>query len=258
MKIYAIFGDQPNQCALAHRLHEDFSLSHIAKIQLERRGKRKILRSVVSRTIGYWLHTAWKLMMLYYKACFIEWPDVPISLHRSANEEKLLALIESENPDLVLISGTDLLSSTSLDRILAKAMNLHTGISPYIKGGPNCTNWALSLNEFDLIGNTIMWIDPGIDTGSIITTERTPLTGTESLAEIHIKVMDHAHDLYSRAIRAFVEGKELPSVPQNSIDKGRIFYTRNWGSVAMIKAIFNYKFKYGSIKYRTEIRLIKI
>lgn len=258
MKIYAIFGNGANQSALAHRLNKDIQLAHIAKVHLERKGKRKILRSVVSRTFAYWLHKSWNSMMKHYEMRFIDWPDLPTSLHSSANAELLLNLIERENPDLVLVSGTDLLSSSSLNRISTKVMNLHTGISPYIKGGPNCTNWALALNEFDLIGNTIMWIDPGIDTGSIITSERTPLTGKESLIELHIKVMDHAHDLYSRAVKAFVQGVNLPSVPQNSISKGRLFYTRDWDSISMIKATINFKFKYGSIYIRSEIQLIKL
>ncbi|WP_353485467.1 formyltransferase family protein [Haliscomenobacter sp.] len=258
MKIFLIFGAGANQCALAQRLHQDIPLAHIAKINIARKGKRKIVRTLVSRTLAFGLHKAWAKMMNHYEDLFVDWPSVSSSVHSSANAENLVTLIERENPDLVLVSGTDLLTGATLDRFSTRVMNLHTGISPYIKGGPNCTNWALALNEFDLIGNTIIWIDPGIDTGSIITTERTPLTGNESLTELHIKVMDHAHDLYCRAVKSFIEGKKLPSVPQNSIGKGRLFYTRDWNSIAMIKASINFKFCYGLFKSRADIQLIKI
>ena len=76
-------------------------------------------------------------------------------------------------------------------------LNLHTGISPYIKGGPNCTNWCIATKQFEKIGNTIMWLDKGIDTGELLTTENTKFNSTDkSLLKIHMRVMNHAHDLY--------------------------------------------------------------
>lgn len=195
--------------------------------------------------------------MRHYDERFPDWPAVDSSAHPSANALDLVELVERERPDLVLISGTDLLRKATLDRLPAKAMNLHTGISPYIKGGPNCTNWALALGEFDMIGNTVMWIDAGIDSGAIIATERSPLSGRESLADLHIRVMDHAHDLYRRAVERFVQGKPLPSVPQNDIGKGRLFLSRQWNSVAMLRAAFNYRYRYRPFSMR-DIRLVRI
>jgi len=37
--------------------------------------------------------------------------------------------------------------------------------------------WCLAKNWLHLIGNTVMWIDPGIDSGDLLSTERTPLDG---------------------------------------------------------------------------------
>jgi len=167
-------------------------------------------------------------------------------------------LIEREMPDLVLVSGSDLLKRETIERFATKVMNLHTGISPYIKGGPNCTNWALALGEFDLIGNTVMWIDAGIDSGAIIATERTRLDGGEALGELHLKVMDHAHDLYRRAIEAFVAGVRLPSVPQAEMSVGRLFLNRQWDGVTMMRAILNHRFRYRPFVPRAEIRLVAL
>jgi folate-dependent phosphoribosylglycinamide formyltransferase PurN len=199
------------------------------------KGERKPIRSAVSITLGRGLRAAWLGMLRHFEEQFGDWPAVPSS-HSSANDSTLADLMEREQPDLVLISGTDLLRQATLERYATKVMNLHTGISPYIRGGPNCANWALALGEFDLIGNTVMWIDPGIDSGAIIATERTPLTGRETLSELPIRVMDHAHDLYRRAVEAFANGRPLPSLPQKSIAKGRLFLTRHWISAAMLRA----------------------
>ena len=256
MKVIAVFGEGPSQRALAHRIHQAVPLSHIARIALETGGKRKLVRSAVSITLARGLRAAWFNMLRHFDERFPGWPDVRSSVHSTANAPELINLIEGERPDLVLVSGTDLVKKATLDRFATKVMNLHTGISPYIRGGPNCTNWALALGEFDLIGNTVMWIDQGIDSGAIIATERTPLTGRETLDQLHIKVMDHAHDLCRRAVEAFAQGRVLPAVPQKDIAEGRLFLTRHWDSVAMLRATFNHRFRYRPFDVRPDIRLV--
>jgi len=258
MKVIAVFGEGSSQRALAQRIHQSVPLAHVAKVRLVPTGGRKLIRSAVSITLGRGLRAAWLGMLRHFEEQFGDWPAVPSSSHSSANDPTLADLIERERPDLVLISGTDLVRKPALDRFATKVMNLHTGISPYIRGGPNCTNWALALLEFDLIGNTVMWIDPGIDSGAIIATERTPLTGRETLSELHIKVMDHAHDLYRRAVEAFANGRPLPSVPQKSIAKGRLFLTRHWNGAAMLRAVFNHRFRYRPFALRPDIQLISL
>lgn len=258
MKVIAVFGEGSSQRALAQRIHQSVPLAHVAKVYLKPKGRRKIVRSAVSITLGRSLRAAWRRMLQHYAERVSDWPAVPSSSHSSANDADLVELIERERPDLVLVSGTDLVRRHTLDRFATKVMNLHTGISPYIRGGPNCTNWALALGEFDLIGNTVMWIDPGIDSGAIIATERTPLTGHETLTELHIKVMDHAHDLYRRAVEVFAEGRPLPSVPQNTIAKGRLFLTRHWDSVAMLRAVLNHRFRYRPFAVRPDIQLVRM
>jgi len=258
MKIIAVFGEASNQRALAHRLHRTSPLAHVARIQLRPKGKRRVVRSLVSLTLARPLRSAWTRMLRHYDAAYPGWPEVSQSVHSSANDDELVELVARERPELVLVSGTDLLTKRTLERFGTRVLNLHTGISPYIRGGPNCTNWALALGEFDLIGNTIMWIDPGIDSGAIVATERTPLTGRETLLELHIKVMDHAHDLYCRAVGALVAGRTLPSVPQADIGKGRLFLTREWKSSAMLRAVLNHQFRYGPFARREGIRLIPL
>jgi len=257
MKIIAVFREEPLQRALAAKIHETVPLTRVARVQLKPKDRRNLLRSLTAVTIARGFRHAWSALYRHYDETFPDWP-VPSSVHDSANSASLVALIESEKPDLVLVSGTDLLRKSTLERFGTKVMNLHTGISPYIRGGPNCTNWALALAEFDLIGNTVMWIDLGIDTGAIIASERTPLTGQETLAQLHLKVMDHAHDLYRRAVQAFAAGRELPAVPQATIAKGRMFLTREWNSAAMIRAILNHRFRYKPFELRQEVRLVAL
>ena len=131
-------------------------------------------------------------------------------------------------PDLIIVSGTRLIRERMLSltpRI--GILNLHTGLSPYVKGGPNCTNWCIATKQFHLIGNTVMWIDPGIDSGNIVTTEFTEFAGTENLLDIHIKVMEHAHRLYLKAIDRLSKGNHQ-GVQQSKIAEWKTYFTRQW------------------------------
>src|SRR6185295_20214145 len=78
------------------------------------------------------------------------------------------------------------------------------------------------------------------------------------LIELHIKVMDHAHDLYRRSVEAFARGEALPAVPQRDIAKGRLFLTRHWDSAAMLRAAFNHRFRFGPLEVRDEVQLISL
>ncbi|MFM7054301.1 MAG: hypothetical protein ACKOX7_06115, partial [Bacteroidota bacterium] len=102
----------------------------------------------------------------------------------------------------------------------------------------NCTYWCIANKDFHLIGNTIMWIDKGIDTGNILTTEFTPLNGNENLFEIHMKVMEHAHNLYLNAVKFLISGNHQ-SIKQSDITDGKTYYTKQWTLKHKINLIRN-------------------
>jgi methionyl-tRNA formyltransferase len=167
------------------------------------------------------------------------------------NDLAVRATLEKIGPELVIVSGTNLLKQPLIELLSrsGKVLNLHTGISPYVRGGPNCTNWCLATGEFELIGNSVMWIDEGIDSGNLVATEQTPLDGTESLNGLHIKVMDHAHDLMVRCAAQFVAGRALPNVPQRDLGTGRLYLTRHWTALAAARAVTNFYLRYGRRRY---------
>jgi methionyl-tRNA formyltransferase len=254
MKIIFFSSPQGNQRALAQKIARHLPLAGIVTVTprhswTKKPSLPKRLKSLAKRAaafpVGLPLRRAWFAMLTHYDAAFPAFPEEPLEVS-DINAPEVIALVEREAPDLVVVSGTNLLKPRLIDAIhrTGKVVNLHTGISPYIKGGPNCTNWCLTLRRFDLIGNTVMWLDAGIDSGAIIATERTPLTGRESLTELHIAVMEHAHALYVRCIRLFAEGRTLPSVRQDELGQGRLFLTRHWTAAPMAKAVANFGLHY--------------
>ncbi|MBO8240319.1 hypothetical protein HA152_06330 [Prochlorococcus marinus XMU1412] len=250
MKLF-LCDARSNQKALAHKIHAKFKIDGIIvvnqKVKKLKRTNFKLSLKRISNFIGFLLtfgqfRKAWFGMLSYYEKNFSEFPIKPLIEVHDINQIEVEKIILTFKPELVLVSGTNILQQKLLNIInqYGVIMNLHTGISPYIKGGPDCTFWCLYLKEFDLIGNTIMWIDSGIDSGNIISTEQTKLNGDESLLDLKIKNMNHGHSLYLRAIELFLNKKILPNVSQSFFKPQRLFLSKNWGLKEQFLAYYNF------------------
>ena len=250
MKIVFLSSDQSNQRALAQKLARVCEVSAIVlsqnipkKRKSRQEAARILLNKVEVRIFGRPYVNAWNRMRARYAKAYPSWPTDRIVRVANVNDAASVRLIEEHAPDYVLVSGTNLVGPAIVKAASKRGgiLNLHTGISPYVKGGPNCTNWCLAESLFHLIGNTVMWLDLGIDTGQIVATERTAVDGTESLDDLHWKVMEHAHDVYVRVAKALADGKAVPRMPQSAISEGRTFYMREWSATAMVKGRLNFR-----------------
>src|SRR5205814_4677043 len=199
---------------------------------------RIFLNRVEGRLVGRPFVRVWKQLMERYRAEFPGFPPASRAEVGNVNDQQTLETIAQFAPDLVVVSGTNLVGRAVIEAAQRHGgiVNLHTGISPYVKGSPNCTNWCLATGQFEKIGNTVMWLDPGIDSGDLIATERTPLDGRESLHDLHWKVMEHGHDLYRRCVEAIAGGRPVARVPQRSIAEGHTYYRADWSALPMIAA----------------------
>ncbi len=163
----------------------------------------------------------------------------------------------------MVVSGTRLIKEEIIN-LGVPILNLHTGLSPYVNGGPNCTNWCLSLGTYHKIGNTTMWLDVGIDSGNIINTSPVEFTGSESLQVIHKKVMESAHELYLSTLKLLSSGVKTSGVKQKDIRvESKTFYTRQWGiaqKFSLVRNLYTGHFKHvvDSPKYRQDIANLKL
>ena len=243
-------GPGANQRALAHRIHAVCPVDALIHVRLpapDTSRRETLARRAVRALAGYPLRRAWFTLMAHYERLYPHYPVAPLLEVDDVNDPAVVEKLEHVRPDLIVVSGTNLLRRPLIEAAAgqgARIMNLHTGISPYVRGGPNCTSWCLATGDFDLIGNTVMWIDAGIDSGNLVATERTGLTGSESLFELHLKVMEHAHALLIRCIRAFAEGRALPDVPQRELASGRLFLSRHWTATAAARAVANFYLRF--------------
>lgn len=237
MRVVALVGDQPNQRALCNKLALQCDLVGVIRsgnqpqkpISASRK-LRSLLARVPVRIFAREFTAAWAELQSRYADTFPTFPQAEGIGVPGINHPETLKFLNKMRPDIVVVSGTNMVGSKILEWAKNQtngAMNLHTGISPYIRGGPNCTNWCLALGSYHLIGNTVMWIDQGVDSGDIVATEQTKLDGKETLLDLHWKVMEHGHDLLCRAISFAQEGIRLPRSPQN-LESGKSFRNSDW------------------------------
>ncbi|MEO6539734.1 MAG: formyltransferase family protein [Ferruginibacter sp.] len=247
MRIVLLCSAQANQTALANKIAAAFDLAGIVVEQKPvNRPKvftfKNITRKVIDKLFFSKIGGAWQQMLQFYRSTDKNLPAVKTLEVQNINDDSVKSFIQEIKPDLVMVSGTTLLRKNILSIPLPIGIvNLHTGLSPYIKGSPNCTNWCIAEKQFHLIGNSIMWIDAGIDSGDLLSTAIVKFTGNESLAGIHIKVMEEAHALYLGALTGIAAGN-AKKVKQSSIAAGRTYYSKNWNFKAKRNLLKNLKY----------------
>jgi methionyl-tRNA formyltransferase len=264
MKLVLWIGNDPNQYALAHKLAAQFDVVGIVLEMKSVPSKKKkltfsmLMSKVLVRLFFKRIPATWFALLDEYRVAYPNLPDTKVFKVNNINDPETKTLTEELSPDLIVVSGTYLVKKNTLSTISTQGIvNLHTGLSPYIKGGPNCTNWCIATQQFELIGNTIMWIDEGIDSGNLILTEQTAFTGTESFLEVHRKVMNHAHDLYAKAIINISNGT-AKNVVQSTIAPGTVYYTKDWAWKAHAQLLRNFKhFKTEVNRTRTQPKIVQ-
>ena len=233
-KIVIWCGEAANQKALVSKIAAQYS---IAGIVIEKKknpsSKKKLLSlpgKILDRLRFNSIYSAWKDLQQRYNEQYPAWPQGKIHITDSINTKETEAFTREISPDLIIVSGTSLIKEPLLSiPVTIGIINLHTGLSPYVKGGPNCTNWCIVNNDWHLVGNTIMWINAGIDSGNIITSETIDIRMTASLLEAQRKVMEHAHELYISVLHYLLNTPPpYISVGQSTLASGKIFYTKMW------------------------------
>jgi methionyl-tRNA formyltransferase len=98
-------------------------------------------------------------------------------------------------------------------------INLHTGLSPYSRGG-NCNLFMLLEGHPEFVGITIHHIDNGTDSGDIIISARPALEPQDNYAMIDAKTFRLGIDMMLVAIRQLIEGR---AARVKQWEKGKLF-----------------------------------
>lgn len=141
--------------------------------------------------------------------------NAPVIALDSVNSDSTRMHLCRLRPDLVVVSGTRIISKRTLRSIPAPFINIHMGISPAFRG-VHGAYWALSMGRPDLAGTTIHFIDEGIDTGAILKQATFLVTPRDSFATYPYLHLAVGIPLLKQAIREVLAGS--PSVRKIECD----------------------------------------
>jgi folate-dependent phosphoribosylglycinamide formyltransferase PurN len=125
------------------------------------------------------------------------------------NDPEAVAFVDRHAPDIVCVNGTNLLREPMLalvPRLRLGIINLHTGLSPYTRGG-NCNLYALLEGRPEWVGVTVHHIDAGIDSGDLILTGQVPMQPDDDYDMIDARTFHLGIKLLVQAVRLLAEGR---------------------------------------------------
>jgi formyltetrahydrofolate deformylase len=137
---------------------------------------------------------------------FHHWPVTPAT--KPEQEAKLLALVEAENIDLVVLARyMQVLSNDASNRLFGKAINIHHSFLPSFKGArPYHQAHGRGVK---LIGATAHYITPDLDEGPIIEQDAERVTHAHSPDELVRIGRDIEALVLARAVKWHLEHRIL-------------------------------------------------
>ncbi len=140
--------------------------------------------------------------------------DLPVLQPVRAHDEQFIAELRALNPDLiVVVAYGHILSQTILDLPKFGCLNVHTSLLPKYRGAAPI-QWAIANGETET-GVTVMKMDAGLDTGPIVSQQRTPILPADDSATLHDRLALLGAELLLDTIPDFVAGK-IRSQPQSA------------------------------------------
>jgi methionyl-tRNA formyltransferase len=134
---------------------------------------------------------------------------LPVLQPLKARDEHFIRQLRELQPGLmVVVAYGQILPQTILDLPPHGCLNVHTSLLPKYRGAAPI-QWAIANGEPET-GVTIMKMDAGLDTGSVLATRRTPILRTDDSQTLHDRLAQLGADLLVETIPGYVAGKILP------------------------------------------------
>jgi methionyl-tRNA formyltransferase len=138
---------------------------------------------------------------------------VPILKVRDMNHPANVERVRAMRPDLILVIGwTRLVGNEILALPRLGAVGFHASLLPRYRGRAP-VNWALINGETET-GNTLFFLDGGVDTGDIIAQRPIPIAGDDTCATLYAKVAEAAIGMLAENLPLLRAGR-APRRPQD-------------------------------------------
>jgi methionyl-tRNA formyltransferase len=134
---------------------------------------------------------------------------LPVLQPLKARDPQFIEEIRALAPELIVVAAYgQILSQALLDVPEFGCLNVHTSILPKYRGAAPI-QWAI-LNGDPETGVTIMKMDAGLDTGDIVSEERTPIRDDDNSQTLHDRLAQLGGRLLARTIPEYVGGRITP------------------------------------------------
>jgi folate-dependent phosphoribosylglycinamide formyltransferase PurN len=100
-----------------------------------------------------------------------ELPNSEVTRVSSVNSAQARRLLRKFGPAVVVVNGTRIISAKTLSSVSVPFINMHAGITPGFRG-VHGGYWALATGAASDCGVTVHLVDPGVDTGAVLSQAR--------------------------------------------------------------------------------------
>ncbi len=126
-------------------------------------------------------------------------------------DQKLLSILKENETDLIILAGyMKMLSPNVVRAYKNKILNIHPALLPSFGGSGMYgihVHEAVIDSGVKVTGVTVHLVDEIYDHGAIIVQKCVPVLAEDTPEILQQRVLPHEHELYSKAIRLFAEGK---------------------------------------------------
>lgn len=123
----------------------------------------------------------------------------------NVNDVSSLQYISSFNADLIVLSGTRILSPKLLASVNCPVLNIHAGINPKYRG-VHGGYWALINDDLECCGSTIHRVDEGVDTGEVLAYAKIKITKLDNFVTYPLLQQKSALELLPGIVNSLFMG----------------------------------------------------
>lgn len=153
-------------------------------------------------------------------------PNEIIKEVHSINNEEVIKTLQLENPDIIIVHGTRIISQKILSATPAIFLNIHAGITPKYRGSHGAY-WALANKDKENCGVTVHVVDKGIDTGGILGQKKIPFTAKDNFSTYPYLQLAEGLVLLKSIITQLEKGEKREI--KNNLDSGLWHHPTLWG-----------------------------
>jgi phosphoribosylglycinamide formyltransferase-1 len=126
---------------------------------------------------------------------------------RTARQTSLLAALQAEHVDLIVLAGFDeILVPAFVATFGGRMLNTHPSLLPAFGRTMHAVEQALE-HGVKVAGCTIHLVTDDLDSGPIVLQQCVEVRDEDDVASLHARIREQEHRLLPQAVRAFAEGR---------------------------------------------------